>query len=59
MDDIQNHEQKLLAAFGNVLVVEDRLSDVKRRLDEATTLLQQEKTEPRLRSNRRGPRSLS
>jgi hypothetical protein len=44
MDAIQEHEQKLLAAFVAVLASEDKLSDVKRRLHEATTLLEQERT---------------
>jgi hypothetical protein len=44
MEAIQEHEQKLLVAFAAVLAAEDRLSDVRTRLEQATTLLQQERT---------------
>ncbi|OWK34647.1 hypothetical protein [Fimbriiglobus ruber] len=44
MDAIQEHHQKLLAAFGSVLAAEEKISDVKTRLDQVTNLLQAEKT---------------
>jgi hypothetical protein len=40
---IEEHKQRLLVAFGAVLSAEERVSDVKRRQDEATILLQQER----------------
>ena len=40
---IEDHKQRLLVAFGAVLAAEERVSDVKRRQDEAATLLQQER----------------
>jgi hypothetical protein len=44
MDAIAEHEEKMLKAFGAVLAAEDKMTDAKRRLDEATTLIGQEKT---------------
>ena len=41
--EIEEHQQRLLSAFGAVLTAEDRVSDVKQRQDEAVTLLQQER----------------
>lgn len=43
--DIQQHQQRLLQAFGVVLTAEDAVSAVKRRQDEAVTLLQQERNQ--------------
>jgi hypothetical protein len=41
--EIEDHHQRLLAAFGAVLRAEDAVSDVKRRQTEAEALLQQER----------------
>ncbi len=43
MDEIQEHQNKLLDAFAAVLRIEERVSDVKRRQEEATILLQNER----------------
>jgi hypothetical protein len=39
MDEIQEHEQKLMAAFGKVLAAEDRVAEAKSKLDEAVAML--------------------
>jgi hypothetical protein len=43
MDYIEEHQRQLLSAFGAVLVAEEKVSEVKRRQDDVTTLLQQER----------------
>jgi hypothetical protein len=42
MTEIEQHEQRLLAAFAKVLQAEEAISDVKKRQAEAETLLKQE-----------------